>query len=257
MKATEAARSGSPRSGPGTVALLGSGEFEPWAEPVDRRVLSAARPGPVAVVPTASWPDGPERFAEWGRKGVEHYRRLGRDASVVPLRTREDAFDPRLAETIAGAALIFFSGGRPSYLAEVLAASPFWRTLLEELAAGAAYGGCSAGACVLGEMAPDDVTERLFAPEWAPGLRLLPGVVITPHWNTLDDHEPGMREFAEAQVPDDCALLAVDEETAVVGDGTTWEVLGRGAVRVGRAGRWRRHRAGECFTLAASADPAG
>lgn len=65
-----------------------------------------------------------------------------------------------------------------------------------------------------------------------------------------------MREFAEAQVPDDCALLAVDEETAVVGDGTTWQVLGRGAVRVGRAGRWRRHRAGERFTLA-SADPAG
>jgi len=89
-------------------------------------------------------------------------------------------------------------------------------------------------------MAPDSVTEKLYAPEWAPALRLLPDVVITPHWDALDEREPGMQEFAKAQVPEDCSLIAIDEKTALVGDGTRWEVYGGGNVRFGRRGRWAR-----------------
>jgi len=251
MNHRPAAPGGDDGAGP-IVALLGSAEFEPWTEPVDRHVLSMARPGPVAVLPTASWPDGPERFEAWGVKGVAHYARLGVAASVVPLRTRDDAFDPALIEAIHGASLLFFSGGRPSYLASVLAATPFWRALLDELDAGAAYAGCSAGACVLGEMAPDSVTERIFAPGWAPGLHLLSGFVVCPHWDALDEHEPGLREFHEWQVPDDCTLLAIDEETALVGGTQRWSVMGEGSVRLGRRGRGVRHDPGDVFVIAPS-----
>lgn len=230
-----------------TLGLLGSGEFEPWSEPVERRLLAGARPGPVAILPTASWPDGEAAFETWARKGVGHYRGIDVDAKVVALRTREDAFDPALARELDDVSLVFFSGGRPSYLAGVLAATPFWRNVLRALEDGAAYAGCSAGACVLGEMAPDSVTEKLFAPDWAPGLRLLPDVLVTPHWDALNEHEPGMREFARAQVREDCVLLAIDERTALIGDGNTWAVMGEGSVRIGRRERWSRHGTGDRF----------
>jgi cyanophycinase-like exopeptidase len=35
-----------------------------------------------------------------------------------------------------------------------------------------------------------------------------------------------------AAVPEDCAFLGIDEDTAVVGDGTEWEVRGRGTATV-------------------------
>lgn len=229
------------------LALLGSHEFEPWADDIDRRLIEAARQGPVAIVPTASWPDGPDTFEGWGRKGLEHFRRLGVPARVVPLRTREDAFDRDLATSIGDVSLVYFSGGKPSYLASVLSASPFWREVERVLQAGAAYAGCSAGACVLGEMAPDSVTERLAAPEWSPGLSLLGDIVVCPHWDTLDEHEPGMQEFTDAAVPDDCTLLAIDERTALVLEGDRWDVAGQGSVRLGRRGNWVRHSAGDSF----------
>jgi hypothetical protein len=39
-----------------------------------------------------------------------------------------------------------------------------------------------------------------------------------------------------AAVPEDCAFLGIDEDTAVVGDGMHWEVRGRGTATVQRPG---------------------
>jgi cyanophycinase-like exopeptidase len=54
-----------------------------------------------------------------------------------------------------------------------------------------------------------------------------------------------------AGVPEDCAFLGIDEDTAVVGDGTHWEVQGRGTATVQPAGSESFVvKAGERFDLA-------
>jgi len=95
-------------------ALLGSGEFEPWAEPVDRwlldRAAEAGRDGSVLILPTASAPEGDAVFDKWGTMGLEHYAALQAPAEVVPLKTREDAASEELAAGLATASVVFFSG---------------------------------------------------------------------------------------------------------------------------------------------------
>lgn len=67
------------------LAVLGSGEFEPWTAPLDRMLLTRATgSGRVALLPTASAPDGEGVFALWGRKGLQHYAALGVEADVFP-----------------------------------------------------------------------------------------------------------------------------------------------------------------------------
>jgi len=57
---------------PGTLALVGSGEFELWTEESDRFLLSRATgDGSVAILPLASAPEG-RAFADWAHKGLEH-----------------------------------------------------------------------------------------------------------------------------------------------------------------------------------------
>ena len=50
-----------------TLELMGSGEFEPWSEEVDRFSLSRADfgDGSVVILPTASAPEGDEVFNRW------------------------------------------------------------------------------------------------------------------------------------------------------------------------------------------------
>ena len=80
------------------IALLGSGEFEPWTEPVDRWLLDRATgDGTVLILPTASAPEGDRVFTMWADMGLAHYGRLGIASEVVPMKTREDADRPEFA----------------------------------------------------------------------------------------------------------------------------------------------------------------
>jgi hypothetical protein len=88
---------------------------------------------------------------------------------------------------------------------------------------------------------------------WAPGLGFFPGVLFAPHWDMVDTWIPGARAFIQAAAPADGHLISLDERTAMVGDGETWQVSGVGGVGVYRAGAWvGEHRAGASFTLALS-----
>ena len=75
------------------IALLGSGEFEPWARPVDTWCAEQATAASerVLVVPTASAPEGNDVFERWGRMGIEHYDAIGLAPEVLELRNRADA----------------------------------------------------------------------------------------------------------------------------------------------------------------------
>src|SRR5919198_3008099 len=86
-------------------ALLGSGEFEPWSEEVDRWMLArvANRDGAVLILPTASAPEGNGVFDRWADMGLDHFRRLEVPAEVLPVKTRADASRPDLVARLEGA----------------------------------------------------------------------------------------------------------------------------------------------------------
>jgi cyanophycinase-like exopeptidase len=232
-------------------ALLGSGEFDPWTESVDRRLLSRPdAPGSrVLILPTASAAEGDDVFDMWANKGKDHYDALGIESQILALKTREDAARPEFVSALGGAATAFFSGGNPAYLAATLLETPFWEALKEGVERGIAYAGCSAGIACLGDVAPDSGRGTLDESSWQPGLRLFPGFVFGPHWDALDGFAPGLTDFIVSAVPEDSTLVAVDENTAIVGDGAAWDVEGVGGAHILSDGAWTHHAPGARFVL--------
>lgn len=233
-----------------SMALLGSGEFEPWTQGADRWLLDrASGDGTVLILPTASAPEGDAVFDRWADMGLQHYRGLGVPAEVLPLKTSEDANDRGLSAKLATASMAYFSGGNPASLAGVLRGSLFWKELLAAMGRGMAYTGCSAGIACLGELAVDSAAHlRGDRDIWKPGLQMFPGVQFGPHWDALDTYVPGLQAMFIAAVPVDRMLVAIDEHTALVGDGVSWQVMGSGAASRRRNGEWQTFRSGESFT---------
>ena len=231
-------------------SLLGSGEFQPWSEPVDRRLLAEADgDGRVLILPTASAPEGKDVFERWGSLGLAHFARLEVPAEVLDLRSREDTDDPRILEKLDGASAVFFSGGNPAYLAATLADSDFLGAMLKQLERGMGYAGCSAGVACLNELTFDsDSTD--MAQVWKPGLSLVPKTMFSPHWDMVDGWIPGAADFILSSVPEGYAFIGLDEDTAMVGTGETWEVMGRSGIHVRQDGREETYRDGDRFDLA-------
>jgi cyanophycinase len=232
-----------------SYAFLGAGEFEDWHIDIDRWLLDG-RSGPVLVFATASAPEGHEVYQGWVDKGLTHYADAGIEAISPSLRTREDASDPAIVAEVDRAAMVFFSGGNPAYLAKVLAGSPVWQRMRDRIADGSlAYGGCSAGVACLSDPTFDsdaDDPERV----WAPGLGYFPAILFAPHWDIVETWIPGAQAFIAAATPPGGTLVAIDEQTALVGDGGRWSTHGAGGVYVHREGQWvGEYRAGDSWEL--------
>lgn len=243
---------------PISIALLGSGEFEPWTEDVDRWLLDRATgDGSVLILPTASAPEGDAVFDMWASMGLTHYSRLGVPAEVLPLKTRKDAGRAGLSKRLSSASIVYFSGGNPAYLAGVLRGTLFWSEVLGAMSRGMAYAGCSAGIACLGEVAVDSAIRDFTSKEtWKPGLQLFPRMQLGPHWDALNTYVPGLQRLFIQSVPEEWRLLGVDERTACMGDGSQWRVVGTGGAHLRDQGAWRDVPAGgslaETFEIALS-----
>jgi cyanophycinase len=231
-------------------SLLGSGEFQPWSEPVDQRLVAKADgDGRVLILPTASAPEGKDVFERWGSLGLAHFSRLDIPAEVLDLRSREDADDPRLLARLDGASAVYFSGGNPAYLSATLADTDFLDALLKQLDRGMAYAGCSAGVACLNEVTFDSDSmdvDQVFKP----GLGLVPRAFFAPHWDIVDTWMPGASGFIVASVPEGSIFIGLDEDTAMMGGGSSWEILGKSGIHVLKDGAWARYRDGDRFELA-------
>ena len=164
-----------------TFLLLGSGEFEPWSTDVERLALAeAVGDGSVVILPTASASEGDAVFDRWGRMGLEHYEAAGVAAELLAVKTREDAFREDLAARAEAASMIYFSGGKPSKLADVLRDSPLLASIRRAMDRGAVYAGCSAGAMVASR---ERNAEGRGGTSWLFGLGLVPNVSFGVHWD--------------------------------------------------------------------------
>jgi cyanophycinase len=196
-----------------TFLLMGSGEFEPWSAEVEDVALNG-RPRSVAILPTASAPEGDVVFYRWANMGLDHYRAMGVEARVVPLKRREEAERDDVAAELEGVGMAFFSGGNPRYLADTIQGTRFGDALSRALDAGTVFAGCSAGAMVAGRL--QSMPPR-FGSMWAAGLGLVPGGSFGAHWDRMR-FIPGMRSFVMTRSKEGW-FAGLDERTAILGDG--------------------------------------
>jgi len=145
--------------------------------------------------------------------------------------------------------MIFFSGGNPWYVAKTLEGRPLWSRLRGRIDDGMVYAGCSAGVACLTERTYDsdaDDFERIFQQ----GLGYTRRILFAPHWDMLDTWVPGAREAIVASLGPGETLVGLDERTAIVGDGASWEVRGQGAIHLIADGDARTATDGDAFVLA-------
>ncbi len=232
------------------MALVGSGEFTPAMDEVDRELLAATgceRPR-VAIVPTASWPDGETVFKRWADMGEAHFAALGASPVPVPIRDRASADDPTAVAALSGADLIYFSGGKPGHLLTALADSAAGAALRDASARGIVIAGCSAGAMVLGghqlRFGGRSFPQPPFG--WQDALGFVPGIVVLPHYDAMP--ETLVVPLALA-APEGTVVVGIDEDTAAVGRDGEWRVRGRGRVTLWRGSHRRRYRAGSSVSF--------
>lgn len=226
---------------PGRLALVGSGEYLPVLAEVedwlfadnDRRYVQLA---------TAAAPEGQRSLDHWHSLGAEAAARLDAQQIVVDVRNREDAFDARWVDAIAGAGLVYLSGGNPTFLADTLRDTPVWAAIVDAWRGGAGLAGCSAGAMAMGGYVPNYRHPRSGGTD---GLRIVPSVRVLPHF---DRYTRWMPDFAlRPLVTDDAVVLGIDEDTALVAaspddPSQPWEFTARGrqfACEVTRGGTMR------------------
>ncbi len=217
----------------GLIALLGSGEYLPVMNDVDRHLLASVnvdgRSHQVVCLPTAAGEEGDESVGRWLRMGKDHFEALG--ATVHPLQIigRKSADDPKFVPIIENADLIYFSGGNPLYLYETMNGSKAWAAAQRAWERGAVYAGCSAGAMILAKRLPN--FRRLGASTVA-GFGLMQADYIMPHF----DHAGPFKflvNLLRRGLKDNEYMLGIDEDTALVGKhGGEWRVMGISTVHL-------------------------
>jgi len=222
------------------LALVGSGEYLPGMESVDRYLLARLNDEPrVVCLPTAAGAEGPERIAYWSDLGVSHFEKLGAHAEALAVVTRQDAQDPALAGRVSKANFVYLSGGRPDYLLRTLKDSLVWEAIQAVLASGGALAGCSAGAMVQGAWIPGLM-------RWQPAFNLLPGVVVIPHY---DEVPPWLGGVIRLWTGRKKHMLGIPGYTALVVQGDECRVVGQGRVTVRDGSGERSYASGETFRM--------
>lgn len=216
----------------GLINLVGSGEYLPVMRDVDRYVLESlslnGRAPRVACLPTAAGKEGDSSVNRWLNMGVQHFKELGAEAEPVRIIDRHSANDPCWEPILENADLIYFSGGDPGYLYEIMKGSLAWIAAQRAWARGAIYAGCSAGAMILGKRMP---SFRLAGTQ--EGFGIVPVTFIIPHFDAIPGIWKPIVFSLQRQLKKGERMIGVDEDTALIGklDGE-WMVKGRSKVHV-------------------------
>ena len=200
----------------GPIVLIGSGEFMPAMEAVDRELLAATgrRSPRVAIVPTAAAPAGEAAFLRLAEQGRQHFSALGAEVETVPVRTRADADDVVCAQAIGEADLIHLCGGDPAFLYDTLAGTAVERSLLAAVERGAIVAGCGAGAMVLADRQARLVRRRPVPGGWAPALGFVPRTAVIPEYDALPE---ALLLAVVLMPPWSGAVVGIDRQTTLIG----------------------------------------
>lgn len=233
----------------GLIALVGSGEYLPAMEDVDRRLLASlnlnGHKARVVCLPTAAGQEGDRSVNRWSGMGISHFEKLGAEARALRILDRDSADAPQWDSTLEQADLIYFSGGDPGYLYETMNGSRAWNAAQRAWERGAVYAGCSAGAMILAKRIP-----RFRLSQTQTGFGILPAEFIIPHFDAIPAVFKPLTLALRSQLKDGERMIGVDEETALVGAlGGEWKVMGKSKVHVYTRKGEQTFESGQALTL--------
>lgn len=216
----------------GLINLVGSGEYLPVMDEVDRYLLESLdlneRKPRVACLPTAAGKEGDSSVNRWLNMGVSHFSGLGAEVEPVRITDRNSANDPCWESILENADLIYFSGGDPSYLYETMKDTLAWRAAQRAWERGAVYAGCSAGAMILGKRMP---SFRLAGT--GEGFGVVPATYIVPHFDAIPGVWRPIVLGLQRQLRNQDRMIGIDEDTALIGKlNGEWTVKGKGKVHI-------------------------
>jgi len=206
---------------PGTLALVGGGEFTPGCD-FDATLLKASDGAEVVLVPAGAAYEHPDRLVATAQSW---FAGLGGSAVAVPVLTRRDAMDVDNAAVIRQARFVYLAGASPMHLRSVLKDTPTWDALVHAWQDGAVVAGSSAGAMVL--------TDPMVDPRggaFTVGIGVVAPLAVVPHADTWSDDK---LHRTQVLAPKATPVAGIDERTALLRlpDGG-WRVEGAGHVRV-------------------------
>jgi len=233
----------------GLMALVGSGEYLPVMEDVDRYLLDSLkitdRKPRVVCLPTAAGKEGDHSVDRWSNMGIEHFEKLGADVSALKIIDRSSAEDERYEQILENADLIYFSGGDPGYLYQTMKDSCAWKAAQRAWQRGAIYAGCSAGAMILSRRMP---SFRLSGTQ--EGFSIFPAEFVIPHFDAIPGIWKPMIFAMQKQLKNGQRMVGVDEDTALVGTlNSEWKVMGKSDVHVFTKDDSKKYQSGEVVPI--------
>jgi cyanophycinase len=232
--------------GKGTLCIIGGHEDKDGDREILEAVVARAHHGRIVVATVAS--GVPEELWETYSKVFDQ---LGAsDVARLDVPERGGAYGNDSLKLLASAQGVFFTGGDQVRITSNIGGTPVCDAIRDVFGRGGVIAGTSAGASAMSETmlisGEDQQSVRIRQSlHMAPGLALLPGVIIDQHF--AERGRMGRLVGAVAQNP---RLLGVgiDENTAIIAQGDSFEVMGDGAVYVVDA-------IGESYTNISEADP--
>ena len=233
----------------GLIALVGSGEYLPVMDDVDRHLLTSlnlnGRKSRVVCLPTAAGREGDGSVNRWSNMGVSHFEKLGAEVNALRIIDRESADDPQWESTLESADLIYFSGGDPGYLHQTMDGSRAWNAAMRAWERGAIYAGCSAGAMILAKQMP-----RFRLGQTQTGFGIVPAQFIIPHFDAMPIVFKPLTFALKSQLKEGQRMIGVDEDTALIGTlGGDWQVIGQSKVHVFTRKSEQTYESGMVLTL--------
>lgn len=232
-----------PAKAGGSLILAGGGANAP--EIMQRFIDLAGGPNaPIVVIPTAT--DGGElRITPERREKVR--ARIGElfktnDVTVLHTRDRAVADSEDFVKPLRRARGVWMLGGETSWLLDAYAGTRTEREIKALFARGGVVGGTSAGAIVQTATLLSEDGKRRVA-----GFGLLPGVLVWPHWSERHAEESLVKYTARMG---DVVGIGIDEATAIVVQGSAFEVVGEGHVGITRGKGLTILQRGDRFDLA-------
>ncbi|MBX3118560.1 MAG: cyanophycinase [Fimbriimonadaceae bacterium] len=208
----------------GTLVIVGGGGMP---QDIAKRFIDAGggEDGHFVVLPI-SMPDpiNVEREAAF-------LTRMGaKNVTVIPDREKDKLEDPKTIEVLKKATGVWFGGGRQWNFIDAYEGTKLPQLFKDVLNRGGVIAGSSAGATIQGDYlvrgAPAG-PQIMMCEGYERGLGFLPGVAIDQHFsarNRFGDMTALMKTYPQF------LGIGLDEATAIVVQGSTAEVMGRGKV---------------------------
>jgi hypothetical protein len=149
---------------------------------------------------------------------------------------------PSAIDAVAGADLIVVAAEDPPRAVRALWSNPLWSATLGRLRDGALLAAVGKAAASMGSFVSTGPRS------WRRGLSLFPGTIV-PAWDAVCTDDPDVQMPLTRSAPRPTTLVCVGQQTAFVGSGGRWEVLGRGTVTIRTNDDWRSFEASEVVRL--------